>query len=77
MKVADLIKAAMALTPNERERVADELYAANALGQGEVDTAWIAVAELRAAQLDSGTVRMLSREEANDYLDSQAAARRG
>ncbi|UNX53771.1 addiction module protein [Georgenia sp. TF02-10] len=75
MTVADVIRAAMALTPEERSRVADVLYDADAPDQAEVDAAWAAVAARRAEELESGEVTGLTREEADAYLDARRAAR--
>lgn len=75
MTVAEVIRAAMALSPEERSRVADVLYQADEADQAAIDAAWAPVAARRADELESGAVRMLTREEANNYLDARAAAR--
>ena len=75
MTVAEVIQAAMALTPEERSRVADVLYDADAPDQAVIGAAWASVASRRADELENGTVTMLSREEANAYLDARAAER--
>ncbi|MGP9680864.1 addiction module protein [Brachybacterium sp. AOP3-A1-3] len=43
---------------------------------GEVDGAWALVAARRADELESGAVRALTREEADEYLDARSAASR-
>lgn len=76
MTVAEVIQAAMALTPEERSRVADVLYGMDGPDRADVDTAWTSVAARRADELETGTVRALTREEADEYLDARASARR-
>ncbi|MFT4124329.1 MAG: addiction module protein [Microbacteriaceae bacterium] len=73
MTVAEVIQAAMRLTPEERSRVADVLYDADAPDQAEIDTAWASVAVRRAEELESSAVKGLTREEADAYLDARAA----
>lgn len=75
MTVAEVIRAAMALSPEERSRVADVLYQADEADQAAIDEAWASVAARRADELESGAVRVLTREEADEYLDARAAAR--
>lgn len=74
MTVAEVIRAAMELTPEERGRVADVLYEIDAVDQSQVDDAWASLAAQRATEIESGAVRPLTRDEANSYLDSRAAA---
>lgn len=74
MTVAEVIRAAMELTPEERGRVADVLYEIDAVDQSQVDDAWATLAAQRANEIESGEVRPLTRDEANTYLDSRAAA---
>lgn len=66
----------MELSPEERTRVADVLYGIDEPDQDEVDAAWTSVAARRADDLESGAVRALTREEADEYLDARAAATR-
>lgn len=75
MTVAEVIQAAMALTPEERSRVADVLYEVDEPDQEEIDAAWASVAAQRADEIESGAVKTLTREEADEYLDARAAAR--
>ncbi|GAA1139889.1 addiction module protein [Ornithinicoccus hortensis] len=75
MTLAEVIRAAMALSPEERSRVADVLYEADEADQSAIDAAWASVVALRADELESGAVRTLTREEADAYLDARAAAR--
>lgn len=65
----------MALTPEERSRVADVLYAADEHDQAEVDAAWASVAAQRSDELESGAVKGLSREELKLFLADRRAAR--
>ena len=65
----------MALSPEERSRVADVLYEADEPDQAATHAAWASVAARRADELESGVVRVLTREEADEYLDARAAAR--
>lgn len=76
MTAAEVIRAAMALTPEERARVADVLYDIDEPERGEVDKAWASVVARRADELESGTVRALTREEADEYLDARSATSR-
>lgn len=64
----------MALTPEERARVADVLYGIDEPDHGEIDAAWASVASRRADELENGAVRGLTREEADEYLDARSAA---
>jgi len=73
MTAAEVIRAAMALTPEERSRVADVLYEADEADRAEIDAAWTSVAARRADELESGAVKALTREEADAYLDARAA----
>lgn len=75
MTVAEVIQAAMALTPEERSRIADVLYEADARDQADIDAAWASVAARRADELENGTVNIMSREQADGYLDARAAER--
>lgn len=75
MTVAEVIRAAMALTPEERSRVADVLYETDEPDQDEIDAAWASVAERRADELESGTVKGLTREELTSFLADRRAAR--
>lgn len=77
MTVTEVIQAAMALTPEERSQVADVLYEADAPAQADIDTAWASIAARRADEIESGTARMLTREEADEYLDARASAGNG
>lgn len=73
MTVAEVIRAAMELTPEERRRVADVLYEIDAVDKSQVDHAWVTLAAQRANEIESGEVRPLTRDEANAYLDTRAA----
>ncbi len=75
MTVADVLRAAMELTPDERARVADMLYGVDEADPRAVDAAWGNVAVRRADDLENGVVRGVTREEADAYLDARAAAR--
>lgn len=65
----------MAHTPEERSRVADVLYEADEVDPASINEAWASVAARRADELESGAVRMLTREEADEYLIARAAER--
>ena len=75
MTLAEVIEAAMALTPEERSRVADVLSDVDETDTTAIDTAWAAVAARRADELDSGAVVGLTREELKAYLAERRAAR--
>lgn len=75
MTAAEVIRAAMALSPEERTRVADVLYDLDDADQAEVDAAWASAAAQRAEELESGEVKALTRAEADEYLDARRAAR--
>lgn len=73
--MADVIEAAMALTPEERSRVADVLSEVDERDATAVDAAWAVVAARRADELDSGTIDGLTREELKALLAERRAAR--
>lgn len=75
MTVAEVMRAAMALTPNERAQVADMLYGIDDADPREIDAAWASLFARRANDLESGAVPALTHEEADAYLDARAAAR--
>lgn len=75
MTLAEVIEAAMALTPEERSRVADVLSDVDETDTTAIDTAWAAVAARRADELDSGAVTGLTREELKAFLAERRAAR--
>lgn len=75
MTAAEVIQAAMALTPEERSRVADVLYDVDETDQAEIDDAWASVAARRADDLESGAVTGLTLEELRALLAERRAAR--
>lgn len=75
MTLAEVIEAAMALTPEERSRVADVRSDVDETDTTAIDTAWAAVAARRADELDSGAVVGLTREELKTFLAGRRAAR--
>ncbi|MFV0435681.1 MAG: addiction module protein, partial [Leucobacter sp.] len=75
MTLAEVIETAMALTPEERSRVADVLSDVDDTDTTAIDTAWAAVAARRADELDSGAIVGLTREELKAYLAERRAAR--
>lgn len=75
MTAAEVIRAAMVLTPEERSRVADVLYEADEPDQDEIDAAWASIAARRADEIESGAVRGLTREDLTSFLAKRRAAR--
>lgn len=65
----------MALSPEERSRVADVLYGADEEDRDAVAAAWGSVAAQRSDELESGAVRALTREEADAYLEARTVTR--
>lgn len=55
--------------------MADVLYEVDESDQEETDAAWASIAAQRADELETGAVRALTRDEADEYLDARAAAR--
>jgi putative addiction module component (TIGR02574 family) len=63
--VESLLHEAMELTPGERGQLAEELF--HSLQSDEeraIEQEWLAVAERRSAEIDAGSARTLSLEEA-------------
>lgn len=65
----------MELTPEERVRVAEAIYETDEGERDEVAASWARVFVQRADEIESGAVVMLTRDEANQFLDARAAAR--
>ncbi|MHA3683001.1 addiction module protein [Leucobacter sp. HY1908] len=75
MTMAEVIAAAIALTPEERSRVADVLSDVDGPDAVAVETAWARVATRRADELDRGTVAGLTREDLKALLANRRASR--
>lgn len=65
----------MALTPDERAQVADVLYSIDESERHALDEEWVNVARHRADELDKDTVRALTRDQMDEYLDARARER--
>lgn len=63
MPLATLEAEALKLTPEERVLLADHLLASVG-SQGEVEEAWAAEVERRLAEVEAGSVQLVSVEEA-------------
>lgn len=75
MKMAEVIAAAMALTPEERSHVADVLSDVDEADTAAVDSMWAAVAARRAEELSNSVVTGLSREDLSTFLAERRASR--
>lgn len=75
MTVADVIQAAMALTPEERAQVADVLYGTDDLELDEVSDAWIRVSVDRFESIKRGDAKTFDRAEAEAFLDAHTSQR--
>lgn len=75
MTIAEVIEAAMALTPEERAQVAYVLSTVDEPDTRAVAEAWAAVAARRADELESGTVAGFTRKELTEFLTERRAAR--
>ena len=63
-QVAELVKRARALAPQERERLVDQLLESiNEPAAAELDAAWEAEIERRLAEYDRGDVQAIDAEE--------------
>ena len=77
MTAAEVIRAAMELSPTEREEIAQTLLESidGGVDQAEVDAAWKTEISSRIDEIRSGKVKGLTREELKGFLDERRAAR--
>ncbi len=63
-QIAELVKRARALAPEDRERLVDQLLESlNEPAAAELDAAWESEIERRLAEYDSGSVRAIDATE--------------
>jgi putative addiction module component (TIGR02574 family) len=77
MTAAEVIRAAMALAPVEREEVAQTLLESidGGVDQAEVDAAWKGEVASRVAEIHRADVDGLTREELKAFLNERRATR--
>ncbi|MDR2984657.1 MAG: addiction module protein [Nocardiopsaceae bacterium] len=77
MTAAEVIRAAMALSPDEREEVAQTLLESvdGGVDQADVDAAWKGEIARRVDEIRRGDVEGLTREELRAFLNERRAKR--
>ncbi len=80
-KAASLLEAALELPADEREHLVEELNAslignASGFASKEIEAAWAAEINRRAAEIDAGTAVLHNWTEARDKLLAELRARR-
>ena len=79
MTAKELLEAALALSPEERWRLVEELTASlpSDFANGEIEQAWLAEIERRSGEIDAGTAELLEWSEVRARIAERRARRAG
>ena len=79
MTAKEILDAALALPPEERWRLVEELTASlpGDFASGEIERAWLAEIDRRSAEIDAGTAELLEWSEVRARIAERRARRAG